>query len=124
MMYPLEFYQVERDSSGLVRISWSDGGAEIRVIRGPEDFFEKAEAIFKQHKLHRLKASYLPRMTVYDGKMWSVYFRFEHNSTSSSGSNAYPPKKLRAGIWAVNDYINAIIDASSENDIIERRSYD
>jgi len=123
MAYPITYYQVERDSAGTVLIAWSADGPEIRLIKGPEDFFDKVGEIVGQYSLHRLKNSYLPRLKVLDGKMWHVCFRFERNSIQAGGSNAYPPDSLWAGISAVNLYIQSLIDASGEEDVVERRSH-
>lgn len=125
MRYPITFYEVERDSTGTVCIAWSeDHSPDIRVIRGPEDFFSRVDEIVAQYKLHRLKNSYRPRMRVLDGEMWHAYIRFANNSISTGGDNAYPPADLMAGIQAINGYIRSLIDASGEGDVIATRSHD
>ena len=123
-MYPLQWYEVDRDEAGKVRIAWSAQlDPEIRVIRGPEDFFERTAAIVGEYKLYRLREHYSPRADVRDGYMWHAYIRFEHNSISSGGSNAWPKETLRAGVKAINAYIQSLIDASTEADVIDRQAY-
>ena len=125
MRYPIIYYEVDRDSTGAVRIAWSQShDAEIRVIRGPEDFFQRIDGYVVQYKLYRLKERYLPRMRVLDGKMWHAYIRFQDDGISTGGSNAQAPRELMAGIDAINQYIQSLIDASGEEDIIETRSHD
>ncbi|MCR4824657.1 MAG: hypothetical protein K5849_04780 [Bacteroidales bacterium] len=125
VIHPLLYYQVERDPAGTVCIAWSkDCDPEIRVIRGPEDFFDRLGDLFDKYRLYRLRIRYLPRMTILDGEMWRTYIRFEQGSVSSGGSNAFPPEKLQAGISAINGYIRSLIEASSEEDVIGRRSHD
>ena len=130
MMYPLTFYDVKRDGDGTVRIAfiedkWQDhpGGPDIIIIRGPEDLFGRIDAIVAEYKLHRLKNIYTPRAHVLDGYMWHAYIRFQKNSISASGSNAWPSEKLWAGVEAINSYIQSLIDASTEADVIERIPY-
>ena len=55
--------------------------------------------------------------------MWHAYIRFQKNSISASGSNAWPSEKLWAGVEAINSYIQSLIDASTEADVIERIPY-
>lgn len=125
MRYPITFYEVDRDSTGAVRIAWSKANSgDIRVIRGPEDFFHRVDEYVSQYKLYKLKNHYVPRARVLDGKMWHAYIRFQHNSISAGGSNAQAPRELMAGIDAINQYIQSLIDASGEEDIIETRSHD
>ena len=124
MMYPVTFYRVDRDSTGTVRISWSkDNEPDITVIRGPEDLLEKIGAIAAAHKLHRLKNSYWPRMEILDGHGWHMYLRYAKNSTSSGGSNAWPPEKLLNGISSINGCLRGLIDASTEADVIGHDSH-
>ena len=125
MRYPITYYEVDRDSTGMVRIAWSKANSgDVRVIRGPEDFFQRVDEYVAQYKLYKLKNHYVPRARVLDGKMWHAYIRFQHNSISAGGSNAEGPEELMEGIKAINQYIESLIDASGEEDVIETRSYD
>ena len=49
---------------------------------------------------------------------------YEEDSIYSGGSNAWPPEKQSTGIAAINAMIGELIAASSESDIIARRSHD
>ena len=123
-IYPITFYSVRRDESGAVRIAWEKNQSkEVLVIPGPDDFFDQIDQIVARYRLHRLKNTYVPRADVRDGYMWHAYFRFQKNSIYSSGSNAWPKDKLWLGVKAINDYIQSLIDASTEDDIIERAEY-
>ena len=125
MRYPIIYYEVDRDSTGMVRIAWSKANSgDIRVIRGPEDFFQRVDEYVAQYKLYKLKNHYVPRARVLDGKMWHAYIRFQDDGISTGGSNAQAPRELMAGIDAINQYIQSLIDASGEEDIIETRSHD
>ena len=124
MMYPITFYEVKRDSTGAVRIAYIEhNGSDVIVIPGPEDIFERIDQAVAQYKLSKLKNSYWPRMEVLDGYGWHVRIRFQHNSIYSGGSNAWPPQKIYAGINSINNYIQSLIDASSEADVILRQDY-
>ena len=131
MMYPITFYEVERDADGAVRIAYlqeernytNPDGPDMIVIPGPEDFFKQVDAIVSSYKLHRLKGTYTPRARVLDGYMWHAYITFQKNSISAGGSNAWPAEKYWSGIEAINDIIQTAIDASKEEDIVERVPY-
>ena len=124
-MYPLTWYCVERDETGVVKVSYSrDIEREIRIIRAPDDIFEQIGALAAEYKLHKLKNTYTPRMHVLDGYMWSVHIRYEKGSISSSGSNAWPPEKLDAGVNAINAYVKSLIEAAGEEGVIGRDDHD
>ena len=124
MMYPIKYYEVKRDSTGAVRIAYLEhNGTDVIVIPGPEDIFDHIDRAVAQYKLHKMKNSYWPRMEILDGYGWHARIRFQHNSIYSGGSNAGPPEKIYAGINAINNYIQSLIDASSEADVLFRQDY-
>ena len=124
MMYPIEYYSVKRGADGAVRIAFlRNNEPEVRVIAGPEDFFARVDALVAEYGLHRLKESYRPRMEVLDGYDWHVRIRFRENTISSGGFNAGPSGKLASGIAAINQYVESLVDASSEEDVIFRQDY-
>ena len=123
--YPAEYYRIDRDADGQVCVAWSkQHDADIAVIRGPEDLLDRVAGIVAKYRLYRLKTSYRPRMEVLDGVMWFAAIGYEEDSIYSGGSNAWPPAKQSAGIDAINAMIEELIAASSESDIIARRSHD
>ena len=131
MMYPITYYDVKRDENGAVRIAYLENerdyknpnGPDMIIIPGPEDFFEQVDATVAQYKLHRLRGIYTPRALVLDGYMWHAYIRFQKNSISTGGSNAWPKKELWSGIESINACIEAAIEASTEDDIVDRVPY-
>ncbi len=131
MMYPLTYYDVKRDETGAVRIAYLEEdwdtrdrkGPDVIIIPGPKDFFGQVDAIVAKYRLHRLKGTYTPRADVRDGYMWHAYIRFQENSISCGGSNAWPSQKLMDGIYSINGIIEAAIEASTEADIIARQPY-
>ena len=123
--YPGEYYRVERDADGRVCIAWSkQHSPDITVIRGPEDLLDRVAGFVAKYRLYRLKTSYRPRMEILDGDMWYAAIGYEEDSIYSGGSNAWPPEKQSTGIAAINAMIGELIAASSESDIIARRSHD
>lgn len=124
MMYPITFYEVKRDSTGAVRIAYLEhNGTDVIVIPAPEDIFDRIDQAVAQYKLHKLKNTYWPRMEVLDGYGWHVRIRFQRNSIYAGGSNAWPAAKIYAGITAINNHIQSLIDASSEADILLRQDF-
>ena len=85
--------------------------------------FARVDAMVAEYGLRRLKESYQPRMEVLDGYDWHVRIRFRENTISSGGFNAGPPGKLASGIAAINQYVESLVDASSEEDVIFRQDY-
>ena len=123
--YPAEYYRIDRDADGHVCIAWSkQHDADIAVIRGPEDLLGRVAGIVSANKLYKLKNSYRPRMDVLDGFMWHAAIGYEGDSIYTGGSNAWPPSKQSMGIVAINGMIEELVAASSESDIIARRSHD
>ena len=124
MAYPRLYYQVGRDSSGTVCIAWQkEHCPDVTIIRSSDEVLKRIEAIAAEYRLHKIKRIYTPSVQVLDGTSWDAYLRYEKGSISSSGSNAKAPKKLMDGIYAINDYIQSQIDASSESDIIAKSEY-
>ncbi len=124
MMYPIEYYSVKSGADGAVRIAFlRNNEPEVRVIAGPEDFFARVDALVAEYGLRRLKESYRPRMEVLDGYDWHVRIRFRENAIYSGGFNAGPSGKLASGIAAINQFVESLIDASSEEDVIFRQDY-
>ena len=132
MMYPIKKISggsqpcqtVKRGADGAVRIAFlRNNEPEVRVIAGPEDFFARVYVLVAEYGLHRLKESYRPRMEVLDGYDWHVRIRFRENAIYSGGFNAGPSGKLASGIAALNQYVESLIDASSEEEVIFRQDY-
>ena len=124
MAYPVTFYQVERDSKGEIQIAWlNQYGPDVCFIRGSEEVLKQIGTISAQYKLHRLKNHYYPSVEILDGDSWHTYLRFEKGSISSGGNNASAPAKLMEGIHRINSYLQSVIDASTEEDIIRREDY-
>ena len=105
MMYPITFYDVKRDEAGAVRIAYLEDDRNYENPKGPDMII------------------YTPRAEVLDGYMWHAYIRFQKNSISAIGSNAWPSEKLWAGIKAINAYIQSAIDTSTDADVIARQAY-
>ena len=124
MMYPITYYEVKRDAAGAVRIAYlKDQGPDVLVIPGPDDLLAQIDTIVAKEKTYRLKNSYWPRMEILDGYMWHVHIVFDKTSISSGGNNAWPSAKVWKGVEAINARIQALIDASSEADVLERMDY-
>ncbi|MBO4671050.1 MAG: hypothetical protein J5640_04315 [Bacteroidales bacterium] len=119
--YPAEYYLLEVSKDNGLTLTWAKHNSDFTVLRVPEDAAEKLTALINEHKLHKLKNSYRPPFDVRDGTMWHVYIRYEKSRISCSADNAWPPKDLWNGILAINAYLDSLIEASRESDIIEVR---
>ena len=117
--YPHEYYNLEMTEEHGLTLSWAKCNSPVTVLRVPESAVQGLRSLIEDHKLYKLKSSYRPPFDVRDGYMWDLHFRFGSESVSSCADNARPPEKLQQGIEAVNAFFNKLIDASTEDDIIE-----
>lgn len=119
--YPHEFWRLENTQENGLTLTWSKSNSDYTVLRVPEEAAQKLTGLVKEHKLYRLKSTYKPPFDVRDGTMWHVFIRYEKSSIDCSADNAWPPKALWEGVKAVNAYLDSLIQASTEDDIIEVR---
>ena len=119
--YPHEFWRLENTQENGLTLTWSKSNSDYTVLRVPEQAAQKLTGLVKEHKLHRLKSTYKPPFDVRDGTMWHVFIRYEKSSIDCSADNAWPPKALWEGVKAINAYLDGLIQASTEDDIIEVR---
>ncbi|MCR5326676.1 MAG: hypothetical protein K6E37_08035 [Bacteroidales bacterium] len=117
--YPHEYWRLENTKESGLTLSWAKCNSDITVLRVPEEAVQKLTDLVNQYKLYKLKSSYKPPFDVRDGIMWHVYIRYEKSDTYSSADNAWPPKALWSGIEAINAYLDTLISASTESDILE-----
>ncbi|MBR5043077.1 MAG: hypothetical protein IKX67_07535 [Bacteroidales bacterium] len=123
MAQPITFYEVMRDDNGQMIINYCAQSMETVVYKAPEDILERIGALAREHKIHKLQTSYRPDMEILDGYSWHVFVEYEKGYIGSGGSNAWPSDKLWAGIAAINNYIQGIIDAAPEADILDRHPF-
>ncbi|MBO4476596.1 MAG: hypothetical protein J5737_07750 [Bacteroidales bacterium] len=120
--YPREYYRLENTEDKGLTLSWAKSNSPVTVLRVPEESVEKLTSLINQYKLYKMKDRYTPPFDVRDGIMWHVYFRYEGSSTSTSADNAWPPEPMKKGIEEINAYFGRLIEASSQEDIIEVKS--
>ena len=123
MMWYIDWYKIDHGEDGKLRLSYSHEGPEITIIRCPEDALGRIDGFVREYKLWRLKNSYVPRMRILDGYMWNTNIKYEGASIYTGGSNAWPPKRLSAGLSAIESYVRSIIDASGPEDVIGTDSH-
>jgi len=116
--YPIEWILVEQDGSGNICLKHSKAGNEITVYKAPEDVFQRIGALASEYRLYRLKDFYKPVGTIFDGNSWTLRIRYRDGSIYSSGYHTWPSRQLMAGINALNDYLNGIIESAPESDVI------
>ena len=91
------------------------------MYKAPADLLEKIGEMVSKYKVYKLKRSYQPSMEILDGYGWHMFIAYENGYIGSGGSNAWPSEKDWQGVAAINKYIQDIIDAATEADIIEVR---
>ncbi len=123
MMWPTKWYCVEPDTTGRLLLKTSSQDSEIRVYAAPADCLERIGAIVRKHKLWKLKNSYTPPVHILDGYMWGIRIGYEGDTIYSGGSNAMPSGKLLEGISAINGYLQGLLDAFGEEDLLRLESH-
>ena len=119
MMWFIEWYCIERGEDGKLQLLYSkDCSPEITILRCPDNALEKIDGFVRKYKLWNLKNSYVPKFEVLDGYMWHMYIRYDGGSISTGGSNAWPSKDLMTGLSAITSYVESVIEASTEADVI------
>lgn len=120
---PILWLRVDRDPSGTPRLSYVRNQFEITIIRAPEDILLQIDSLARKASLNRLKNIYTPLADIKDGNSWSFQLKYEQGSIYSHGSNAWPSRKLKDGIDAINAYLVSLADAAGEEDIIGKEPY-
>lgn len=119
MAYPIVSYKVSiQEEDGTVALSYSQDGPDVTVYKAPADLLKKIGDLVRKNKLYNLKNSYEPQFEILDGYGWSVGVIYEDGYIFSGGSNAWPDKKLWAGISEINEMLQAIVDYAAPEDII------
>ena len=119
--YPREYYRLEYNADHVLTLTWAKDCSDYTVLRVPEDAVQELTGLICKHKLYRLKDSYQPLFDIRDGDMWHVYYSYEKGYVGCSAYHSRPPKALWAGVQAVNAYFSSLIEALSEDDILEVR---
>ena len=126
MAYPIDYFRIDRNKDGVLRLGWSKDDTDIHLVRIPEESLQIIDSIAKQHKLWNLKNSYRPKMQVYDGYGWSFCLEYEKGSIYSGGTNAYAGGELSQGMAAIESYVRTLAEASTPADsmgIMHHHSY-
>lgn len=123
MAYPARWYKVFTDEEGTLCLAYNAGGSEATILRAPEDVLRTIGKTVREKKLYGLQRSYTPPFQVLDGYSWHIDIEYKGGSIWSGGSNAAPEKDLNEAIDAINEYLEGIIAASTEDDVTGRKPY-
>ena len=116
MAYPIDYFKIDRNKNGILRLGWSKDDDDIHLIRIPEESLQKIDSLVQQYQLWKLKRHYRPSLEVMDGYGWHIYLEYENGSIRSSGTNAGAGGELSAGIHAIEDYVRSLVEASTPAD--------
>ena len=117
--YPHEYYRLGYSEENGITLSWAKSNSNITVLHVSKEAMEKVAAMIDEYKLTKLRNSYVPPVMVHDGIQWSLSIRSGKKHVSSHGSNAWPPDKQKDGINEIHAYLNSLIEAAAEEDVIE-----
>ena len=117
--YPHEYYRLGYSEENGITLSWAKSNSNITVLHVSKEAMEKVAAMINEYKLTKLKNSYVPPVMIHDGIQWSISIRSGKKHVSSHGSNAWPPDKQKDGINEIHAYLDSLIEAATEEDVIE-----
>lgn len=119
MAFPIQWYEVDRDKDGTVRLSYSHDTNDITIYKAPDDLLEKIGAIARDSKLYKLKSHYDPPFEVLDGYGWHINIIYPGDSIWSGGTNAWPREDyLNGGISSILSLLHGLVEAAAPEDII------
>lgn len=121
--FPTVWYRVEA-TPGAIRILVSHEDGKVLIVRAPADIFQQIDKEVKKAHLERLKSRYKPLLRVLDGTTWSIDIHYHDRHVSSHGHQAWPDKKRREGIDAINALLQDLANNARGDDILGEGEYD
>ena len=114
-----EYYKLMRLDDGTPVLKYSHHGPIAKVIRVPEEAFPMVADMVRKYKLRRLKYDYTAPLEILAANTWNLWVMYDGGCISSGGFNGgRPPRRLDAGIEAVNAYLHSLTDNAADEDII------
>ena len=90
---------VERRGIDIVQLHGSEDEAYIESLRALCDV-----PIIKAFKIHKWHDRYQPKMEIFDGDSWSIYFKYGSDKSKGSGGYMAWPDNYHAARQAISEY--------------------
>lgn len=100
-----EKYNVSTEKDGRVHIVIDEGFPEEKDFYIDDTtIFDELDSIIMAFKMHKWKDDYKPRMEIFDGDSWSLYFKYGSDKSKSSGGYMAWPNNYHEARNAISTY--------------------
>ena len=100
-----EKYEVSTEKDGRIHIIIDEGFPQEKDFYIDDStIFDELLAIVKQYKMDKYNSDYRPKMQVFDGDSWSLYYKYDSKRSVSSGGYMAWPNNYREARQAISEY--------------------
>ena len=100
-----EKYNVKTEKDGRIHIVIDEGFPEEKDFYIDDTtIFDELDSIIKAFKMHKWRDDYKPKMKIFDGDSWSIYFKYSSGKSKDSGGYMAWPDNYHAARQAISDY--------------------
>ena len=104
-MFYGEKYSVSTEKDGRIHVVIDEAFPDEKEFYIDDTtIFDSLKAIVDEYKMDKYKGSYQPRMQVFDGDSWSVYYKYDSGRSVSSGGYMAWPANYSEMRHALSDY--------------------
>ena len=100
-----EKYRVETIKDGKIHIVIDEGfPKEKEFFIDDATIFDELKVIVDEFKMDKYRENYQPKMRVFDGDSWSLYYKYDSGRSVSSGGYMAWPNNYREARHAISEY--------------------
>ena len=100
-----ENYHVSTEKDGRIRVVIDESYPnEMEFYITDSTIFDELKAIVDEYKMDKYKSNYQPRMQIFDGDSWSLYYKYDSKRSVSSGGYMAWPDNYHEARQALADY--------------------
>lgn len=100
-----EKYNVSTEKDGRIHIIIDEGFPEEKDFYIDDTtIFDELDSLIKAFKMHKWHDKYQPKMEIFDGDIWSLYFKYGSDKSKGSGGYMAWPDNYHAARQAISEY--------------------
>lgn len=100
-----EKYNVSTEKDGRIHIIIDEGFPEEKDFYIDDTtVFDELDSLIKAFKMHKWHDKYQPKMEIFDGDIWSLYFKYGSDKSKGSGGYMAWPDNYHAARQAISEY--------------------
>ena len=100
-----EKYNVSTEKDGRIHIIIDEGFPEEKDFYiNDTTIFDELDSLIKAFKMHKWHDKYQPKMEIFDGDIWSLYFKYGSDKSKGSGGYMAWPDNYHAARQAISEY--------------------